>query len=226
MAFASPRRTARETSDSAGRFHSVFPRTVLPNMSKYHRANDVRPYGIPFQEPRVDVGIDPYSNNAVIIARQVPARATMAFASPRRTARAASDSAGRFHGVFPRAVLPGTSKYHRANHVRPYSIPFQVPRVDVGIDPYSNNAVTNARQRQPWAFASPRRTARETSDSAGRFHGVFPRAVLPNTSKYHRANHEKTHLTAVRCVFSGIEYIKSIEDVKHYFSHIRISAPA
>ncbi len=70
MAFASPRRTARETSDSAGRFHSVFPRTVLPNMSKYHRANDVRPYGIPFQEPQVDVGIDPYSNNTVTNARQ------------------------------------------------------------------------------------------------------------------------------------------------------------
>mgnify|MGYP004494034147 CR=1 FL=1 len=24
------------------------------------RANNVRPYGIPFQEPRDDVGIDPY----------------------------------------------------------------------------------------------------------------------------------------------------------------------
>ena len=62
-----------------------------------------------------------------------------------------------------------------------------------------------------YGVCKPRRTARATSDSAGRFHGVFPRAVLPSTSKYHRANHEKTHLTAVRCVFSGIEYIKLLE---------------
>ena len=154
------------------------------------------------------------STPTVITQLQLRGKGNYGVCKPRRTARETSDSAGRFHGIFPRTVLPNMSKYHRANDVRPYSIPFQEPQVDVGIAPYSNNAVTIARQvpaRATMAFASPRRTARAASDSAGRFHGVFPRAVLPNTSKYHRANHEKTHLTAVRCVFSGIEYIKLLE---------------
>ena len=43
-AFASPRRTARETSDSAGRVEQVFPRIVLSEMGKDYRANDVRYY--------------------------------------------------------------------------------------------------------------------------------------------------------------------------------------
>ena len=38
------------------------------------------------------------------------------------------------------------------------------------------------RKRQTKAFASPRRTARETSDSAGRVEQVFPRAVFPGTT--------------------------------------------
>ncbi len=43
-AFARQRRTARETSDSAGRVWGVIPRAVLPEMPKHPRANDVRPY--------------------------------------------------------------------------------------------------------------------------------------------------------------------------------------
>ena len=38
------------------------------------------------------------------------------------------------------------------------------------------------RERQTRAFASQRRTARETSDSAGRVEQVFPRAVFPGTT--------------------------------------------
>ena len=38
------------------------------------------------------------------------------------------------------------------------------------------------RKGQTKAFASPRRTARETSDSAGRVEQVFPRAVFPGTT--------------------------------------------
>ena len=38
------------------------------------------------------------------------------------------------------------------------------------------------RKGQTKAFASPRRTVRETSDSAGRVEQVFPRAVFPGTT--------------------------------------------
>ena len=47
-AFASQRRTARETSDSAERVEQVFPRIVFSGMGKDYRANHVRPYDVPF----------------------------------------------------------------------------------------------------------------------------------------------------------------------------------
>ena len=57
---------------------------------------------------------------------------------------------------------------------------------------HSENLHRKYRKRQPSAFASPG-GQRGTSDSAGRFHGVFPRTVLPNTSKRQRANHVRPY---------------------------------
>ena len=49
-AFASPRRTARETSDSAGRVERVFLRTVLPEMGKVSGRTMFAPTDFRFQK--------------------------------------------------------------------------------------------------------------------------------------------------------------------------------
>ncbi len=121
-----PRRTARETSDSAGRFHSVFPRTALPGTPRYQwyppvlsdiplfkgdfRANGIRPYGIPFQEPRVDVGIDPYGVSLSVALN---------------TEKAARKSSGAAFvlAVFVLWVMPAGSARSASAHKRQCSVP-------------------------------------------------------------------------------------------------------
>ena len=112
---------------------------------------------------------------------------TKAFASPRRTARETSDSAGRVEQVLPRAVFPGTtgrcgllslgksavaiSAGRRAGH-RPLHFSFQGKQIDSsalsGISSKRGDFCSKRpecqhctyRKGQTKAFASPRRTAR------------------------------------------------------------------
>ena len=104
-AFASPRRTARETSDSAGRVEQVFPRIVFSGMGKDYRANNVRPYDLCGKRHNNNLN-HPHKKHPEKQHCRYRKRQTKAFASQRRTARVTSDSAGRVFGVISRIIYP------------------------------------------------------------------------------------------------------------------------
>ena len=114
-------------------------------------------------------------------ALQVQEKADKGVCKPQADSEVRANSAGRVEQVFPRIVFSGMGKDYRANDVRPLRFVRQTPNYYIN-HPHKRHPEKQHcryRKRQTKAFASQRRTARVTSDSAGRVFGVISRIIYP-----------------------------------------------
>ena len=116
-------------------------------------------------------------------ALQVQEKADKGVCKPQADSEVRANSAGRVEQVFPRIVFSGMEKDYRANNVRPYDLCGKRHNNNLN-HPHKRHPEKQHRRyrkRQTKAFASQRRTARVTSDSAGRVFGVISRIIYPPT---------------------------------------------